>query len=136
MSNIRTTLFGLILLVTTACNMSEPKELGVKFEVNNPMSIDELVEQMKIQPQLENIQLKGEINKSCLSEGCWFTIKDKNGNSYTIDVKDEQFRLPNTSAGKIVIALLDAKTDTTDNEPELILETTGIKYIDDKTESN
>lgn len=133
MKRVNLLVLSLVIFLATSCNMPEPKELGAKFEENNPISIDDLIAQLQTTPLIKAVQLKGEINKSCLSEGCWFTIKDKNGESYTIDVRDKKFRLPNSSAGKTVVALLDAKIDTTQDEPEIILETIGIKYLDENS---
>jgi hypothetical protein len=129
---MRTIFLGLIMALAVGCNMPMPTELGEKFEVDNPISIDVLLEKLQDNHEINNVQVEGEIYKSCLSEGCWLTIKDKSGNANVINVKDKKFRLPNTSAGKKAIILLDAKVGVLESdenkEPKLLLNARGIKF--------
>lgn len=139
MKKLNVFFIGIVMLLFTACNMPQPNELGEKFETQQPMSIDDLLAELQTKPSVNNVQIQGTIYKSCMSEGCWFILKDKNGNEFYIDVKDKKFRLPNTSAGKDIIALVDASKkndiDTTeagaiDENEKYVLETRGLKFVE------
>jgi predicted transcriptional regulator len=105
MKRIAILLLSTLLIV--ACQLT-PKQLGEPFEENNIITIDDLLSQLETQNTLEKIQIEGTIYKTCLSEGCWFAIQDKNNNEIILNIKDKKFRMPNTSSDKKVIVLADA----------------------------
>ena len=84
--------------------------------VKDPISVDSILHQLKASNSVSNIQVEGKIEKSCMSEGCWFTIKDDNGNEILFNVKDKKFRVPINSPGKAVVVLADAVRDTTSQQ--------------------
>ncbi len=97
----------LAILSLTACQ-STTQHLGEQFEVKNPITVDAVLEQLKTKSEIKDIQVEGKIEKSCMSEGCWFTIKDAAGNEVLFDIKDKKFRVPINSPGKNVVVLADA----------------------------
>lgn len=106
-----------IINIITACQ-STTTHLGEKFLVDKPITVDAVLEQLKSNSTLKNIQIEGKIAKSCMSEGCWFTISDVSGNEILFNVKDKKFRVPINSPGKNVVVLADAQanTDTTNTK--------------------
>ena len=106
-------LFYSILFISmmSACE-STTKTFGEHFSVKNPVSIDEVLTQLKSNATLSDVQIEGKIEKSCMSEGCWFTIKDNNGTEILLDVKEKKFKVPTNSPGKTVVLLTDAMQDS------------------------
>src|SRR5437868_10991092 len=102
-----------ILSVLLLACQSTTKNLGEQFTPKNPVTIDALLEKVTKEHSAEAVQIEGEIEKSCMSEGCWFTIKDQAGNEIRFDVKDKKFRVPINSPGKEVVVLATAIQDST-----------------------
>ncbi|MCB0507791.1 MAG: DUF4920 domain-containing protein [Chitinophagales bacterium] len=107
-------------LFLTACTSSS-QQFGEQFKEQNPISIDEALNQLQTNPIISNVQISGKVEKSCMSEGCWFTIKNKDGNEIYLDVKDKKFRLPTNSAGKTVVLLADVQKDTSSEQGVAVL---------------
>ncbi|MFN8283112.1 MAG: DUF4920 domain-containing protein [Chitinophagales bacterium] len=117
----------LILMSIMACQTTS-KNLGEKFEPRNTVSVHNVVERLKTEPVVNNVQIEGKIAKSCMSEGCWFTIKDDStGNEILFDVKDKKFRVPINSPEKQVIVLADALKDST-SEQKFTLSVKGLMF--------
>jgi uncharacterized protein DUF4920 len=102
-----------LLLISIISCQSTTKNLGEQFTVSTPIHVDSLLQQLSDKYFIKDIQVEGKIEKSCMSEGCWFTIGDKNGKEILFNVKDKKFRVPINSPGKEVIVLADAVQDTT-----------------------
>jgi len=121
-------LFGLMTLIAS-CQLT-PSQLGENFEEKNIISIDDLIANLQTNHEIKDAQIAGTIYKTCLSEGCWFKIQDKNKNEIILRIKDKQFRMPNTSAEKKVVVLVDATlSDTTRTSDEwYAIEVKGIKF--------
>lgn len=118
--------FYILSILILACQ-STTKNFGEQFTPKNPVTIDALLEKVTKEHSAEAVQLEGKIEKSCMSEGCWFTIKDQAGKEIRFDVKDKKFRVPTNSPGQEVVVLADATQDST-SEQEIILEVRGIRY--------
>jgi uncharacterized lipoprotein YajG len=110
MKNLIYLLFATIYL--TACQ-STTNQLGEKFVVKNPITVDDVISQLNTNYSIKDVQVEGKITKSCMSEGCWFTINDASGKEILFDVKDKKFRVPINSPDKLVVVLADAQLDTT-----------------------
>jgi hypothetical protein len=123
---MRTIYLFVAIAVMTACQ-STTKNLGSNFAVKNPISVDAAVQQIKSNPTVENLQIEGKVEKSCMSEGCWFTLKDASGQEVLLDVKDKAFRVPVNSPGKTVIVLADAAQDTT-TEQQFVIAVKGMRF--------
>lgn len=122
-----TFIFIIAALYLVACN-STTKNLGDSFVPKNPVSVHTLVEKMKIESTITDMQIEGKIVKSCTSEGCWFTIKDDStGNEVLFDVKDKKFRVPTNSPEKTVIVLADANNDST-SQQKFVLSVKGLMF--------
>ncbi|MBK9330292.1 MAG: DUF4920 domain-containing protein [Sphingobacteriales bacterium] len=113
-----------IIYVLTACILfacqSTTRNMGEQFEVKSPVSIDALTKQLDSIPSATDIQIEGTVAKSCMSEGCWFTIKDADGTEILLDIKDKSFKVPTNSPGQTVIVLADAVKNSSaksDEEP-------------------
>jgi sulfur carrier protein ThiS len=106
---------------------STTKQLGEPFTAANPITVDELLEKMTTNDSLSGVQVEGTVVKSCMSEGCWFTIKDKSGTEILFDVKDAAFKVPINSPDKTVIVLADAAKDST-SEQQLSLTVSGMMF--------
>src|SRR3954470_13524537 len=104
---VRIVLFGTVFSLLTAC-MSTTKNLGEAFTPKNPVSIDALLQRVSTEKSVEGVQVEGKVEKSCMSEGCWFTLKDQSGKEVHLDVKDKKFKVPTNSPGQNVIVLADA----------------------------
>ncbi len=106
-------LFYSIIFISmlTACE-STTKSFGEKFSVKNPVSVNGMLAQLQINNVLNDVQIEGKIEKSCMSEGCWFTIKDSTGAEILFDVKDKKFKVPTNSPGQTVVILADAQLHT------------------------
>lgn len=91
---------------------TDVKSLGKKFTESNPITVDSLISKTKTATHVDGAQVSGTINKSCRSEGCWFTIKDKSGAEVYFDIKDKDFKMPLNSPERQVIALVNADTSS------------------------
>ena len=98
-----------VSVIFTSCQ-TDVKTLGKKFTESNPISVDELISKTKAEGHLDQAQVTGKIDKSCRSEGCWFTIKDNNGAEVYLDIKDKGFKMPLNSPERQVVALVNADT--------------------------
>ena len=121
-------IFYSILLVSmmSACERTT-KNFGEHFTVKNPVSIDEVLTQLKANNSVKEVQIEGKIEKSCMSEGCWFTIKDATGTEIKFDVQDKKFKVPTNSPGKVAVLLADASQDTT-TEQKVTLSVKGMMF--------
>ncbi len=115
----------LAIAVMSACQ-STTRNLGTPFVVKDPLTVDAAIEQIKSHPSSENIQIEGKIAKSCMSEGCWFTLKEASGQEVLLEVKDKAFRVPINSPGRTVIVLADAIQDTS-TEQKIIISVKGMR---------
>lgn len=116
----------LFVSILTACE-STTKTFGDAFTIKNPVSINEVLTRLESNKALNDIQIEGKIEKSCMSEGCWFTIKDANGTEVLLDVKDKKFKVPTNSPGKTVIILADVVQDTA-SEQKVTLWVKGMMF--------
>ncbi|MFN8297043.1 MAG: DUF4920 domain-containing protein [Chitinophagales bacterium] len=116
----------IFISMMVACE-STTKNLGEQFTVQQPVSVDEVLAQLQSNNSLKDIQIEGTIEKSCMSEGCWFTIKDTSGTEILFNVKDKKFKVPTNSPGKVAIMLADAARDTT-SEQKVDLEVKGLMF--------
>ncbi|HPA35261.1 MAG TPA: DUF4920 domain-containing protein [Chitinophagales bacterium] len=117
----------LLLAATIVACQNTSKNLGETFTPQQPMTIDAVAAQLAQQPELKNIQIEGVVEKSCMSIGCWFSIKDEKGNAIVLDIADEQFKVPTNSPGKTVIVLADAKQDST-SEQKIAISVKGMMF--------
>ena len=122
----RSLIIVLLLSIFAACETSS-KQLGVKFSEKNTITVDDLIARINTNPVVNDIQISGKIDKSCRSEGCWFTVKDKDGAEILFDVKDKLFKVPTNSPGKSVVILEDAAQDST-TEQKFTLSVKGIMF--------
>lgn len=114
-------IYVFLLAVSISACQSSTKNLGEQFQVKNTVTVEQLITDLKTRNIIKDVQVEGKIEKSCMSEGCWFTINDATGKEIFFDIKDKKFRVPTNSAGKIVVVLADARlvaADTTTNQPE------------------
>lgn len=118
--------YATLLLLLFSCK-STTKNLGEQFTVENPITIDALLEQLSTKDSLMGIQIEGTIAKSCMSEGCWFTIKDKSDKEILFDVKPGAFRVPINSPDRTVVVLADAIKDST-SEQQFNLIVSGMMF--------
>lgn len=117
----------LATLLFVACN-STTKNLGDSFVPKNPVSVHAVIERLKAETSVSDVQIEGKISKSCTSEGCWFTIKDDStGNEVLFDVKDKKFRVPTNSPEKQVVVMADASNDST-SEQKFVLSVKGLMF--------
>lgn len=86
---------------------STTHNLGEQFVVKNPISVDSALTILNTTSALKDVQVEGVINKSCMSEGCWLTIKDAAGSEILFNVADKKFTIPMNSPGKAVVVLVD-----------------------------
>ncbi len=105
-----------ICLGMAACQTTTP-HLGEAFEVKNTISVDSFVKKIGTESSLKDLQIEGTIAKSCMSEGCWFTIKDVSGKEVLFNVKDKKFKVPINSPDKKAVILADATSESTDGQP-------------------
>lgn len=89
-----------------ACQ-STTHNLGEQFIAKNPISVDSVLTLLNTSSALDDVQVEGVINKSCMSEGCWLTIKDDSGSEILFNVTDKKFRIPMNSPTKKVVMLVD-----------------------------
>ncbi len=86
---------------------SRTHNLGEQFVVKNPISVDSILTILNTTSVLKDLQVEGVINKSCMSEGCWLTIKDASGSEILFNVANKKFTIPMNSPGKAVVVLVD-----------------------------
>jgi len=103
------------------------KNLGQTFTPEHPIALNEVLNRLNMTTPINDIQIEGKIEKSCMSEGCWFTIKDSSGTEITFDVQDKKFKVPTNSSGKTVIVLADAALDST-SEQKVSLSVKGMMF--------
>lgn len=124
---MKSLIYALLLMgIMTACD-STTKNFGEHFVAQNPVSIDDVIRQLKTNPTLNNVQIEGKIEKNCMSEGCWFTIKDTNGTEILFDVLDKKFKVPTNSAGKHAIILADIRQDSS-SEQKFAVSVKGLMF--------
>jgi hypothetical protein len=114
-------IYVLLMVAGMMACQSSTKNLGEQFQVKNPISVEQLMTDLKSTNTIKDVQIEGKIGKSCMSEGCWFTINDASGKEIFFDIKDKKFRVPTNSPGKIVVVLADAQlvaADSINNKPE------------------
>lgn len=116
----------LTVVVFGACNNST-KNMGEQFTASSPISLDAALQQADAEEDIKNIQIEGKIEQSCMSKGCWFTLKDASGNEVLLDVLDEKFKVPTNSAGKEVVVLADIRKDST-SEQKYLLSVKGMMF--------
>lgn len=116
----------LFMSLLTACE-STTKNFGEKFAVKNPVSLNEALAQLTSNNNIKDIQIEGKIEKSCMSEGCWFTIKDSTGTEIKFDVLDKAFKVPTNSPGKTAVILADVAQDTA-SEQKVSLTVKGMLF--------
>ena len=116
---MRTSLLILLIAILVGC-MSTTKHFGQVFEPKAPVTVDSLITALHDKGSLKDVQVEGKVEKSCMSEGCWFTILDANGKEVLFNIKDKRFRVPVNSPGQSVVVLADASLDTSaEHNPEL-----------------
>ena len=120
-------LFSILFVSMLVACESTTKTFGAAFTVKNPVSINEVLSQLKTNQTVNDVQIEGKIEKSCMSEGCWFTIKDTGGTEVLLDVKDKKFKVPTNSPGKTVVLLADAVQDST-SEQKITLWVKGMMF--------
>ncbi len=93
-----------VLAAIVSCNQKKGQGVyGEKFEINNPLTVDDLLAKMEGKDVIE-AQVKGVITGVCKSEGCWITFTTKDGEAFYINTKDKAFSLPPEVVGKTAIA--------------------------------
>jgi hypothetical protein len=127
MNTMKKILYSLVFMSLIAACESTTKNLGEQFTVQQPVSVDEVLAQLKTNNSLKDIQIEGTVEKSCMSEGCWFTIKDASGTEILFNVKDKKFKVPTNSPEKVAILLADAAKDTT-SEQKVDIEVKGLMF--------
>ncbi len=86
----------LIVLLSLSCNSNEDignekMFYGEKFEVNAPITPDELIHAIDNDSSIQDIQVSGVIEKSCSHKGCWVTLKNDENKKVYVTYKDESF---------------------------------------------
>jgi hypothetical protein len=126
---------SLILLVAisiVACNNDPRTKLpqsgtfGVAFDTTNSTPAEDLDAILNI---TNNVGLKatGTIAQYCKGEGCWLTLKNKQGEEVLVNVKDKKFVLPYNIDGKTAFVNGVASRDTTeDGKAGITIEADGI----------
>lgn len=109
-------LYALLFVSMISGCESTTKNFGQPFTVKNPVSVQEVLTQLKSSNIVSDVQIEGKIEKSCMTEGCWFTINDAAGKEVKFDVKDKKFKVPTNSPGKDAILLADATSDSTSEQ--------------------
>ena len=102
-------------ICATSCQ-STSHNLGEQFEVKNTISVDSAITLLNSTVALQDVQVEGTINKSCMSEGCWLTIKDISGNEILFNVSDKKFKIPMNSPNKKAVMLVDAASTVKVNQ--------------------
>ena len=91
---LRILYFSLILLIAycsqhpTDPNVSQA--LGDKFDTLNSMTFSELTANLKGKSKIDCI-VNGRISKVCQSEGCWLTLKNRDGEAILARMKNHSF---------------------------------------------
>jgi hypothetical protein len=104
--------FGLILflaLITIGCSNDPRAKLPTSGAFGEVFTISDAVIPAETINLNDSIifgikQISGTIEKYCKGEGCWFTIKQTNGNYILVDLEEKKYVLPMNIDGKEVIA--------------------------------
>lgn len=105
-----------------ACNSDPRKSIPETGSYGKPFTPAALmtVEQVEHLADSSNnvpVQVSGTITNYCKGEGCWLTLKNKDGKDLLIEVKDKAFVLPYHIDGKEAvvngIAVKGGESDTT-----------------------
>lgn len=94
----------LVVLLTLSCNSNDDKKMfyGDKFEVNAPITPDELIHAIDKDSFTQDIQVSGTIDKSCGHTGCWITLKNDKDKTIFVSYKDDAFTTAKKIDGKQV----------------------------------
>ena len=86
--------FSLILLVASCSqHPTDPnisQTLGDKFDTLNSITVSELTANLKGKSKIDCI-VNGRINEVCQSEGCWLTLKNRDGEAILVRMKNHSF---------------------------------------------
>ena len=86
--------FSLIPLVASCSqHLTDPnvsQALGDKFDTLNSMTVSELTANLKGKSMIDCI-VYGRINEVCQSEGCWLTLKNRDGEAVLVRMKNHSF---------------------------------------------
>ena len=83
----------LSVLILQACQ-STTHNLGEQFLVKNPVMVDSVLTLINSENTLQDVQVEGVIQKSCMSEGCWLTIKNNSGEEilFNVVIRNSEFQ--------------------------------------------
>jgi hypothetical protein len=87
------------MLILSACNSNSGKFYGEKFEVSNPVDVEQVVQLLDGKDKVQ-VQVRGKIEDVCEMRGCWMHFK---GSEIYINVVDEAFKIPTNLIGKTVV---------------------------------
>lgn len=74
-----------------------------KVSEDAAVSVKELDVKLKEKKVVDNVSVKGVVTDVCEKRGCWITIKNENGASFFVKMKDYAFFVPTALKGKNVV---------------------------------
>ncbi|MCK9481569.1 MAG: DUF4920 domain-containing protein [Bacteroidia bacterium] len=96
-------LVGIVVAIASCGGTTKGGTYGESFTPANPISIDEVLQQMNGKESME-VEVKGSISAVCKHSGCWITFTTKDGEQIYINTINESFSLPQDVVGKTAIA--------------------------------
>jgi hypothetical protein len=86
---------------------------GKEINPADAISVDSLELLMATGNEIENISVAGEVAEVCQAEGCWLTLKKKDGTAMRVTFNDHAYFVPKNIAGKHAVIEGKAYIETT-----------------------
>ncbi len=105
----------LLLLIVVGCKNQKTERVpvsidsktyalfGEEFDVTEPLSVEELAQQMDNQNDTLEVILKGNIKEVCSKKGCWMTLPLGANDDLMVRFKDYGFFVPLDASGEVLL---------------------------------
>lgn len=112
----------LMTLLVSCSNNSDGVQIfyGEKFDVENPITTDELIENIQQNTRTDKIQVSAEIEKSCSHTGCWMTLENNAQEKIFVTYKDNAFTTAKKINGKKVTLIGEGKHNPEKQQYEFV----------------
>ena len=76
---------------------------GESFDVENAISVEEMVKKLSIEQPIEGLKVTGKVEEVCQAKGCWLSLGTENDGNVRVTFKDYGFLVPKNISGKTVV---------------------------------
>lgn len=107
-----------------SCNNTDGVKIyyGEKFDVAQPISTDELIQNIDANGTTPTLQVAGTIEKSCTHSGCWMTLENTSNQKIFVTYKDNAFTTAKKIDGKKVVLQGEGSHNSDKDQYEFVAE--------------